>query len=188
MTRFPRCTPFSDVRISRTSHKRCEEVHSSTTWDVWLRRDLTSTGWSFKNPDHVHVRPLTSRPGSFLPTVALLVVSPVERFLVNELVVDERRVRRSLLEQPALASALLRIPAGSRYSGDMKQLEVDEFSNWWLKGADVAFIQLVRSSSSMTQYPKKEIYQGEGGIGLNGFCPIFRLFHWRCLLIGLNYD
>lgn len=50
--------------------------------------------------------------------------------MVNELVVDERRVRRSLLVQPALVSALLRIPAGSRYSGDMKQLEADEFSNW----------------------------------------------------------
>lgn len=45
------------------------------------------------------------------------------------------------------ASTPLHIPAGSRYSGDMKQLELDEFSNWWLKEADVAFIQLVRGSS-----------------------------------------
>lgn len=34
----------------------------------------------------------------------------------------------------------------------MKQLECDEFSNLWLKGADVAFIQLVRSSSLQILY------------------------------------
>lgn len=51
----------------------------------------------------------------------------------------------------------------------MKQLELDEFSNWWLKGADVAFIQLVKGSSlqilcpaqfSVTQYPDMWLYSG----------------------------
>lgn len=53
---------------------------------------------------------------------------------------------KDLSQIAAIASALLRIPAGSRYSGDVKQLEF-EFSNWWLKGADDAFIQLVGSNS-----------------------------------------
>lgn len=102
-------------------------------------------GWwdsgGLSNPGQLQGGPLTSLQGCsrrLLPSCSSL---RSRGFLVMSLL-----SMKDLSQIAALASALLRIPAGSRYSGDVKQLEF-EFSNWWLKGADEAFIQLVGSSS-----------------------------------------
>lgn len=138
------------------------------------------------------VRPLAPPlPGLFLLSCLSVWCG---RFSVDGLVVDERRVADHCWSSRCCppAPARLHIPAGSCYSGDMKQLESDEFSNWWLKGADAAFIQLVRSSLLQILLDKKrwavmEVTWTEGLLFLFSlFLVLFCLFllvllhRWWC--------
>lgn len=90
----------SDVWILYMSHKLCKEVHSSTTSDVRLCCFITKSidVIMVVNEPRVVFQTQNSSRSDLWPShpsrivSALVLVSPVKRFSVNELVVDERRV------------------------------------------------------------------------------------------------
>lgn len=150
----PKYTTLEEVlALNSDLHIHMWQCSRSASWGSF------QTSHFFKFCRHTHVQamgglsvPEQVRPlAPPLPGLFLLSCLSVwcGHFSVDELVVNERRVADHCWSSRRccpLAPARLHIPAGSCYSGDMKQLESDEFSNWWLKGADAAFIQLVRSS------------------------------------------
>lgn len=147
--------PNSDLHIHmwQCSHSASWGSFRTSNFFKFYRHTRVQAMGGLSVPEQV--RPLAPPlPGLFLLSCVSVRCG---HFSVDELVVDERQVADHCWSSRCrpLAPARLHIPAGSCYSGDMKQLESDEFSNWWLKGADAAFIQLVRSSLLQILLDKK---------------------------------
>lgn len=130
----------------------------------------------------LHVRALSALLGCLHRLLTSALSVRVKRFSVNEHVVEERaaadRARSSSSCSHQRWRTFLQVHITR---GEMEQLEYDKFSNWWLKGADIAFVELVRSGTLqiLNDWLAKE---GDLGLGLNDHCYGYKiqLLRWLC--------